>query len=301
MPSGERYDAYICRICFLSASPSSFTAKYGSRVLAKSAFVHNAEWDPILSTSSTLDNLIDQLKKGNYSFSQLVIFIDNSSFLAAIRNICPGRKCIETCQNSLNSLGNGPGRTITLRFCPAKLHKTEPWKAIFNFKDSDPLICVQPTITLVRPISIKETLTEWMIGKWNGEWSQGGNANPTCRQSRRFWPSINLETSKELIKLDRENLSRVIQIISGHGFNKHHQAVTGRTVDEECRFCLEEDEETWHVVMECPALASVRNSVFESNAEEVFNIKLPEDIPRLSCFLSKASIDSLFCPLTGED
>ena len=51
---------------------SSFTAKYGSRVLAKSAFVHNAEWDPILATSSTLDKLIEQLKEDNYSFSQLL-------------------------------------------------------------------------------------------------------------------------------------------------------------------------------------------------------------------------------------
>ena len=90
----------------------------------------------------------------------------------------------------------------------------------------------------------------------------------------------------------------MIQILSGHGYNKHHQMVAGYIEDEECRFCLEDDEETWHVITECPAFNNIHHRIiFKNTNQTVFNF--PDDIMRLPSFLCEASLGSLFCPITG--
>ena len=72
----------------------------------------------------------------------------------------------------------------------------------------------------------------------------------------------------------------MIQIVTGHGFNNFHLSKIEASHDPLCRFCLEEDEETWHVVMECVALEEVRYR-FLTEGNSVSNLKLPEDLLRL--------------------
>ena len=44
-------------------------------------------------------------------------------------------------------------------------------------------------------------------------------------------------------------------MITGHNrLNRHESLATKGVVDPLCRFCLEDDETSWHVIGECPAL-----------------------------------------------
>ena len=43
---------------------------------------------------------------------------------------------------------------------------------------------------------------------------------------------------------------------------KRHQALVDNTNDSECRYCMEDDETSFHVISECPALARQRLEVF---------------------------------------
>ena len=78
-----------------------------------------------------------------------------------------------------------------------------------------------------------------------------GGICATCKQTKKFLPEINLKMSAITCTLDRETLSKTIQLLTGHGYNRHHLRILGLCEDEICRYCLEEDELTWHIVAEC--------------------------------------------------
>ena len=135
---------------------------------------------------------------------------------------------------------------------------------------------------------LKNQVNEKFLKALKREWSQIG----TCRQTKRFWPEVSLKTSKDLLKYyKREELGWLIQIISGHGFNNYHQSRLGTTADPKCRYCEGPDEETWHLVNECPVLAQARHEVFD---EQVF--KFPKDITNLLGFINKANISCVLSP-----
>ena len=124
---------------------------------------------------------------------------------------------------------------------------------------------------------ITETINKHIEHKWNESWKE----LDSCRQTKKFWPHVSIKTSKSLIKInDRGILSKMIQIVTGHGFNNFHLSKIEASHDPLCQFCLEEDEETWHVVMECVALEEVRYR-FLTEGNSVSNLKLPEDLLRL--------------------
>ena len=85
----------------------------------------------------------------------------------------------------------------------------------------------------------------------------------------------------------------LIQVVSGHGYNNYHQSRLGIVADATCRFCNEEEEETWHIIRECPALAHARMEVFDDN-----NYQFPNDVTNLLGFISKANISCVLSPGT---
>ena len=67
----------------------------------------------------------------------------------------------------------------------------------------------------------------------------------------------------------------------------------GITAEATCRFCDEEEEETWHLVRECPALAHARSEVFDE-----INYQFPKDVTNLLGFFRKANISCVLSPGT---
>ena len=112
------------------------------------------------------------------------------------------------------------GSTVNAELC--KLH-------------SDLLRCkgIPRASTMMGPSKIKSLERGWLTKEWNNKWVN----EPTCRQTKRFWPSIDWNASKEIRTLGRENLSKMLQIVTGHGFNKYHLGKEDGTVIMGCRFC----------------------------------------------------------------
>ena len=67
---------------------------------------------------------------------------------------------------------------------------------------------------------------------------------------------------KSILSLDRDTLSVVVQMITGHNFLRRQNFVVGDDEDSECRLCLEDEESSFHVIAECPALGNARLTVF---------------------------------------
>ena len=109
---------------------------------------------------------------------------------------------------------------------------------------------------------IKTTIRRKILDEWNACWQslQG------CRQTKIWFPNIEPGISKKLITLNREDLSLMIQVISGHCFRYHEAKVSGS--EPTCRLCLEADESSWHVIAECPALWQQRADTLQTHFME---------------------------------
>ena len=66
------------------------------------------------------------------------------------------------------------------------------------------------------------------------------------------------------MKLSRQNIGKMIQFITGHNNMNRHQALIREGWKSECRLCEEDEETSWHIAAECPALTAERLECFEN-------------------------------------
>jgi hypothetical protein len=64
--------------------------------------------------------------------------------------------------------------------------------------------------------------------------------------------------TKDLLKLNRDQLSWVVELLTGHCHLKGHLFKLGLTDDSICEKCLEEDKSATHILCDCEAVAHVR-------------------------------------------
>ena len=74
----------------------------------------------------------------------------------------------------------------------------------------------------------------------------------SCRLSKNFllYPSKN--KSKDILKLSRSQMRRLIELITGQNNLNYIQSKVNPDLSEMCRFCEEEEETFAHLLNECP-------------------------------------------------
>ena len=227
----------------------------------------------------------------------LNVIIDNHVLYAIMRGVgCPGtilHKCIDT----LNKLSARGGVSIWMD----PNHNDGEWESLFKALD----LATEHELTRIKvPPKLKEhktSIKEYYVKQWDLRWNNPrGKFN--YRQTRLVWPNVNLEASKNVVKLNREDLSKVIQLITGHGFNLYHQGLQGAVDDDECRFCMEKPEEAHHILFTCHGLDWLRSYVGLSGdhkliTHDISNLFLnPKAVLSLTRFISNQSVDLLFKP-----
>ena len=58
----------------------------------------------------------------------------------------------------------------------------------------------------------------------------------------------------KMLIIGRAELGLVIQFVTGHGFLMKHRSMLDLDVSAECRLCLEEDEDSEHLLWEYPEI-----------------------------------------------
>jgi hypothetical protein len=66
------------------------------------------------------------------------------------------------------------------------------------------------------------------------------------------------KTTKDLLKLNRDQLRWVVGLLTEHCRLKGHLVKMGLTDDPTCERCLEEDESAPHILCDCEAIANLR-------------------------------------------
>ena len=103
-------------------------------------------------------------------------------------------------------------------------------------------------------------INEYFNKKWLNAWQSYGEA----RQTKIWFPQPNAKKTSNLLKLNRNNLSRLVQFLTGHNKLKRHKNIQNGIIDPySCRLCCEEEESSFHVIAECPAMETYRSGAFK--------------------------------------
>ena len=107
----------------------------------------------------------------------------------------------------------------------------------------------------------KNQVTNVTYKLWADEWSR----QQTCRLSKNFLPFPCKRKSKEILKLSRSQMRRLLELITGqNNLNYVQSKIYPGVVSELCRFCEEEDETFAHLLNECPCFLTARRDILKN-------------------------------------
>jgi hypothetical protein len=100
----------------------------------------------------------------------------------------------------------------------------------------------------------KGVVRDWMNKYHIKQWEFTSGLKPA--KELILGPSA--ERSKDLLKLNRDQLRWLVGLFTGHCHLNGHLFKLGMTDDPICEWCLEEDESAMHVHCDCEATAHLR-------------------------------------------
>ena len=130
-------------------------------------------------------------------------------------------------------------------------------------------------------------INKYLHDKWNIEW----RSTRHYRQTKIWFPEIDLYKSKQLLNLDRLDLGYTIQFLTGHGWWKQHLVTANLDNNPLCQKCGLSNETPEHLVKLCPELTEQRLAIFHT---ELISDLLPQwTVAQLSRFLIEINIAEL--------
>jgi hypothetical protein len=186
------------------------------------------------------------------------LYVDSQAAMLALDKSMVSSSLVLNCIGALNRASETS--SLTIRWVKAHVGHLGNERADMLAKAgaSNPTLCALDC-PRVPESCVKTRLKARFEELWKNTWEKRGD----CRQTKHWFPAPDKKTSFRLIKLDRRDFSKVVQVITGHNFMKRHQALVGEPTSPTCRLCDEDDEETsFHVIAECPALAGARRNLF---------------------------------------
>ena len=221
-----------------------------SRSLGTHTTVYQAELHAIKAAAETLADLNGR---------SVVINSDSQSALQALDSPVATSQLVLDTKKALNSAVKRWGKCIKLRW--VKAHVGHPGNEIADQLakqgSSDPATVAEPNILL--PSSSWKLVLREIIEKL---WSKRFKSMPECRQTKLWTKTPDLNRSKALLKLSRQEVGDVIQFVTGHAHLRRHDSLIDPSVSPLCRLCQEDDESPWHLAMECMATAESRFDAF---------------------------------------
>ena len=197
------------------------------------------------------------LQLDDYIFDEIDIYTDNQATLHAIKQIKLSDPLKVKLLNTINLFK--ATSNSKLNFFWIKGHSGVRGNELADFQAKQG---AKEGVRINIPQSlsyIKKSLHNRKICAWDKEW----NNLDTCRQSRQlitFTP--NKKQSKYLLKRGRNSCRKLVALMTGHNYLKYHifniKFNTNPSVSPYCRYCEEQTETSWHMLMECPRLDSRR-------------------------------------------
>ncbi len=251
--------------------------------LGKATTVYQAEVEAVA-------NAADHLVSLHYLRKRIKFRIDNQAAVRALASPFIKSKQVLRCFDALQRLANY--NRVSLTWIKAHAGHAGNELADQAAKAGCQLAIQGPEPFFELPMATVNMIIKTRFDKkWCRQWSK----SVEYLHTKKFYPGPSNRMSKILGKIPREQLSLLVQVITGHCnllyHSRHYKSVPE---DEEtlCRLCLEEDEKPWHILTECPALNRQREALFGSSS--VLTNKVSWSPKRLLTFFTEHSIQQLF-------
>jgi hypothetical protein len=97
----------------------------------------------------------------------------------------------------------------------------------------------------------KKAVRDWTDRTHKNYWE----STTGLKQAKGFISGPSARQTKDLLKLNRDQLRWVVGLLTGHCHLKGHLFKLGLTDDPTCERCLQEDESAIHILCDCEAIA----------------------------------------------
>ena len=199
-------------------------------------------------------------------------YIDSQSAIRALNKIECESKTVENCRSVLTKLGKR-GK-ITLHWVKAHVgHSLNERADVLAKAGTEEVVLEEVPFP---PATIRQQVQDKGRRRWEKEW----RGHPSCRQTKLFMPEPQPDMARAIFGMDRQDISAIIQFITGHNYLKYHLYNTNRAGDKICRKCQEAVETAWHLVAECLAMYEERLEIF--HARHVEGLPKPKQVIRFA-------------------
>ena len=204
----------------------------------------------ILGITKSCDKLLNM----DTDYNSISIFSDSQAAIAALANLRIESHVVKNCVEKLNTLGQIAD--VQIHWVKAHTGHFYNEKADQNARSGT---CNNNNkVNIPTPISwAMKKITDSTYRKWSSRWA----FSKIGRQTKIWFPKPDKQKSKFFLGQTRTELGHQVQMITGFNrLNYHESKISG--VNPTCRLCLEEEETSWHIISECPALWSLRQNSF---------------------------------------
>jgi hypothetical protein len=120
---------------------------------------------------------------------------------------------------------------------------------------ADQLVSTGPETACGISVAVaKKVVRDWMKRNHKKHWE----FTTGLKQAKGLTPGLSARRTKDLLKLNRDQLRWVVGLFTGQCHLKGHLLKLGFTDDPSCERCLEEDESPTHIICDCEAIAYLR-------------------------------------------
>nr|XP_026695280.1 uncharacterized protein LOC113475382 [Ciona intestinalis] len=181
------------------------------------------------------------------------IYSDSQAGIKALSNLRINSLLVRDTWHALQQLATG--NHVRLHWIPGHSDHLGNELADKLARDGSSNIFYGPEPGLPIPTSrCKSDLALWVLAKHQEEWTK----HDGCRQTKEYRRNISRCFSEQLLKLLRQTLRSILQVITGHGMFASHLHKLKKSESPICPVCGEEDETSFHYVGICPAYANAR-------------------------------------------
>ena len=198
----------------------------------------------------------DELLNMDAEYNSITIFSDSQAAISALAALRIESHAVKNCVDKLNTLGQNAD--VQIKYVRAHIghfwnEKADKNARLGSTNDNNKVHIATPTSWA------KKKITDSTYKRWSSRWS----LSKIGRQTKLWWPKPDKQKSKLFLNQTRTELGHQIQMITGFNrLNYHESKISG--VDPTCRLCLEEEETSYHIISECPALWSLRQNSFNT-------------------------------------
>ena len=231
----------------------------GKRVIYNGNFYLGNNTTVFQAEVKALQKSADMLHSNGWVNQTITFFSDSQASLAALNKMTVNSDTVNKCIDSLNLLGTN--NKVHLRW--VKAHVGIQGNEVADFLAKRGTSLGDGPSNEILPAHAKQKFE--IKSYFNKKWSEAWNAYKEARQTKIWFPIPDIKKSQQLLNMKRTNLSRLVQFFTGHNNLKRHRNIQNGVNDpESCRLCQEDEESSYHVIAECPAMQYFRSKIFQT-------------------------------------